>query len=596
MCISTYHFDVKSLQVAIDSVDLSKADRQTCGEYALLFGQSLRESDNAPISFLAVVCGWDFEPDEMQNPYKTPAYMDGLNDFSLKSTTDEQTAAVAEVVTGISDPELKARLSDFVWIKTKQHEYGRIAAKSYFDSAKTLIDAEDVHGETVRLYRAIDLAKMLGKNDTLFSEIVEGITSIVKQDGISDCSLASCLDALLRARVSEKSELLRDVARQRAITLSQTSKNQIWLRRYWEFVVSFSFIAKDKDSERQASIEIAHSFEDEALDSPLHVVKARNYELALHQYRKISGTEKEKSKIHQKLLEAQEKIREEMIAIDTHSEDISEIVNNSRKRVIGKEKLVALSELVFASVLQSKAKIQAEAESLIKQYPLQNLFSSIKFSSTWKTAATSSGVGFNDDIAEETLFAKMCEHYKFNIALAVSGSITPMRQEILLSHSVTLDDLFPFVAYSPSVPSGRGTFFMVGLNHGLQGCFVEALHVLIPQLEHMFRVVLSQNGVITSSIDDAGIQKEFDLNRLLRMKETEKLIGEDLCFVLRCIFTERWGYNLRNEMSHGMLDSSAFFSDVAEYAWWIIMRIVCGPIAESVLEQADPTDESESQT
>ena len=114
--------------------------------------------------------------------------------------------------------------------------------------------------------------------------------------------------------------------------------------------------------------------------------------------------------------------------------------------------------------------------------------------------------------------------------------------------------------------------------------------MLIPQVEELLRCLLGTNGVRTSNLNDLGIQEEFDLNRLLRMKETESILGEDLCFCLRVLLIERHGANLRNEMAHGMLSSSAFFRDDAIFAWWLVLRMVCGPVAESITAATHSAD------
>src|ERR1700730_5973236 len=108
---------------------------------------------------------------------------------------------------------------------------------------------------------------------------------------------------------------------------------------------------------------------------------------------------------------------------------------------------------------------------------------------------------------------------------------------------------------------------------------------------HPGRCHLNAKGVVTSSINGDGIQQEFDLNRLLYMPEVDSLLGEDLCFALRVVMTERYGYNMRNEMAHGMLMPGFFFSEPAVYAWWLVFRIVAGPIADAILTQGEKPQE-----
>lgn len=128
--------------------------------------------------------------------------------------------------------------------------------------------------------------------------------------------------------------------------------------------------------------------------------------------------------------------------------------------------------------------------------------------------------------------------------------------------------------------------FVVGLHAGVHGGFIEAIHVLILQVENAIRCLLLESGSLSSSVRDNGIQQEVESNRTLKLPETESLLGEDLTFAMRVLFTERFGYNLRNEMAHGMLEPGVAFADVAIFAWWLILRVVGEPAAHSLIADA----------
>lgn len=250
---------------------------------------------------------------------------------------------------------------------------------------------------------------------------------------------------------------------------------------------------------------------------------------------------------------------------------------------------------------QTRADVQRQVEKNMKHYPLQHLFASTQLGSTGKVAANApSGMPHGGQIDDERLFAEMCRHYKYFISVVVNGTIEPMRHELLRSHIVTIDDVSHLLRHSPHVPHGREAFWVIGIHAGIHGRFIESLHVLVPQVENLIRELFNANGLISSSFDDTGIQHEYDLNRLLRSADAEKLLGEDLCFVLRVIFVERFGYNLRNELAHGMLSPGALFGDAAIYGWWLLFRLIVGPVAEIILADSStrtptPTDPSDGQ-
>jgi len=48
-------------------------------------------------------------------------------------------------------------------------------------------------------------------------------------------------------------------------------------------------------------------------------------------------------------------------------------------------------------------------------------------------------------------------------------------------------------------------------------------------------------------------------------------------------------------MAHGMLMPSFFLSESAVYAWWLVFRIVAGPIAHVIQVQAEKPTEGDSE-
>lgn len=555
----------------------------------MLFGRLEQPLSSGDASrFLAVICGYRLRPDDLDSPFEAAMGKASDAHFGWKQITEDQLEGLAEIATEITDHELRARCADLVWLKKRNHAFGRMAAIAYIDSAEKLIASQNTLGEKERLFRGFDLAAQIDRKGPLLSDLVGRISAIVQSEELINCSLATCLDALLRSRIAD-GPLLHGIASRQARRIAANGPNPLWERRFWEIAARFASQAHSSNGEREAMIEIAKTFEAEADNVSLHALKAHFLEYALHQYRKISGTETDRSRVHSQLLEAQSKIRDEMIPIADESVDISQIVDASVKRMRGKDVVRGLAELVIASRWLNVDHVRQQAIDSIKSYPLQNLFSNVKFSSTWKAAAKAPGAGFDaNDLSEEQLFPKMCEQYKYFIPITVSGSVEPMRNELLLAHNVMLEDVASFLRYSPFVPIGREVLFVIGIHAGLHGRFVEALHVLLPQLENLLRCLHQQDGTATSTLNQYGIQEDYDLNRLLRMAESENLLGKDLCFVLRVVFTERWGYNLRNELAHGMLSTTAFFTEVAVYAWWLIFRIVCGPAANAIIQVDEP--------
>lgn len=143
------------------------------------------------------------------------------------------------------------------------------------------------------------------------------------------------------------------------------------------------------------------------------------------------------------------------------------------------------------------------------------------------------------------------------------------------------------------MPPGREEIFAKGLCAGMHGDFVTALHLLIPQLENSLRQVLKERGENTIVVNRKGFDEERDLDDLLRLAKTKELFGEDLCFSLRALLLHRFGPNLRNLLSHGLLDPAAASSAQGIYVWWLTLQLCYAPLLAEAAATA-PKEEHES--
>lgn len=338
---------------------------------------------------------------------------------------------------------------------------------------------------------------------------------------------------------------------------------------------------------------LAKSYEAEADASSMANLKLRPLKLAIQTLRRGPGNAEEKKRLHRKLIKAQENLPSEFSPMDVGSIDLTENVAIVRKRLKGQDKVCSLAHLVLASQIQDVERWRENAKRSIHDYPLQNIFAVEKFGSTYKTATSIPPTGMADEIPEERLIYSMLTEYNCLMGIVCHGTIQPMLQEINYGHYVTMVDIMSFASHSPYIPIGRHEFFCRGFLAGLQGQFVEALHVLVPQVEHLIRVLLSERGTVVSGVDKDGHEREFDLNKLLEMPETTELLTDDVATSLKLLFVHQAGPNLRNEICHGMLHAGHLYTTTAVYGWWLIIWLAFHPAAEAILKAAEETHPEE---
>jgi hypothetical protein len=271
--------------------------------------------------------------------------------------------------------------------------------------------------------------------------------------------------------------------------------------------------------------------------------------------------------------------------------DVSAAAAAARTKVEGKPLSEALFALATITGPPSKAKLEADTREAMKSF-LQYLFPLAVIGPNGTVVAGRAGVDPTEDPDRDPLVAEMVREAQVYYCVAALGSIETARRVILAQQDVR-EHHFAQIAYASSfVPPGREHFFARGLHAGMQGDFVTALHLLVPQLENSFRVILKQHGENTIKINRAGFDEEKDLDDFLRLPKVLELFGEDCCFSLRALLFHRLGPNLRNRLAHGLLEPEDAAAPQSIYVWWLTLLLCCAPILAALRADSAPTGEN----
>jgi hypothetical protein len=586
MNVHDIHLTEPALAEAIAENVHGNAGHRHCDDYIVPFGKRAEAlvTENKPeladaFRFLGAVTSLHLKPDDQYKPFVPFLVTPAASSPGIDDLTDEQVAVVAQVAGMVDDPELRARLADLVWIREKDYRLAQVAVVAYTNSAKEILAGPLGSWAIERFERALQIVAMLGRQQPLFEQtaaVVEGIAS----DGNEKAyTVARCLDLLLKFGIGNP-QTLAQIAETRA-TGDESRNKPLWQRRFWDLVAKFYDRAKQADDAKRARIEVAKTFEAEAEEAlrrnspPSHLVATTFLENAIQAYRRVPGTEADRDRVHRQLLDCQKKAVNEIRTTTAGTIDLSDIAHQSMDLVRGKPLSEALRTLALSVAIPSKAQLRADAEETIGRSPLVFLFPTNKLSRSGKVvakqAATSSST--SDEDKESLILDQMFWNAFNQRQVVVVGQIEPMRQQVLAEHHVRYDDFLPLVAYNRFVPPGRELFFVRGLHDGLHGNLVGALHILVPQLENSIRCLLTDLGVVTSSLDADGIQKEHDINMMLYEPRLAEVFTEDIIFTLRGLLVERAAANFRNQLAHGMLEYGAFFGETALYIWWLVLHL-----------------------
>ena len=562
---------------------------------------------------LADACSMMLVPSSPNEPFKPFAVFHDRRSVIPDDLLDSDIAFFAEIVDEIDDPWLKARLSDLVWLKGKPRNPA--FALNAIDAYRCLpLDTDTwLRGGQECWSRAISLARMLGRGagdrlNQMEETIMAAFDAANRDDGFLGLWLADLLksNGLGRTHGNDVASKLEALARQ-----FDGEGDLHRAREYFSAAAEWFRAVPDQSKAAEMTVAVAEGWVKEAVartasESPSHMVATSFYENAIQTYRTVPRAERSTHRVDERIAEIRARLNDsgeralgEMGLIQTPGVDITQLIENARKSVTGKSAQHAL--LAFANLHRgaNTEELRDNALERMRQHPLQSLFAATVMSRDGRVIAKQPAMSLGSELTaddEIAIRAEMIRNYGILVSIVVQGDIWPALEVLLLEHRLREVDFIALARNSPIVPKDRAGLFGKALFAGYERDFVTALHLLIPQIEHLVRVHLKQAGAKTTNIDKDGIQNENGMSTLLELPEAEQVFGKDLTFELNSLFCDAFGPNLRNELAHGLLDEDGCNSPFAIYAWWLAFRLTFNTWWNSANPAAGQQEVNDGQT
>ncbi len=529
------------------------------------------------------------KPKSVNEPFAPMTVFGDRRSAIASDFSPDDIAMFAAITAEVGDHLVRARLSDLVWLcgNPRDANFARIAIDAYRAvplTAETWTrDARDCWERAI----ALCLQLRAGAGPRL-EEIETTLLSIfdtnIGSGGFFSLSVSRLLfeNNLGQDRGRETADRLADRGNELAEKSSYEARGYLEAAALW-----YGRIA-EKELQADMTCAVAETWAKEAesrvsADQPSNMVAASFYENAIQTLRRVPRSLRAVRAVDQRLTELYALLEHtgkaslgEMGVVSSGPIDISELVEAAQASVRGKDLLGALLALCNVHRGARRSKLKEFAEKMLQEHPLQALFASTHLSRDGRVVAKRPGFGFGSVDSEEyrvTLWAEMVKHYSMEIGLIAQGQLLPALDTLLLEHRVREADLEYMVRNSPIVPAGRASLIAKGLFAGFERDLVSALHLLVPQVEHLVRWHLKAAGVKTTTLSLDGIETENGLSTLVDLPEVSSIFGEDLAFELKALFCDAFGPNLRNEVAHGLLDATNCQTAQTFYAWWLVLRI-----------------------
>lgn len=550
---------------------------------------------------LSDICSLMLNPKNLKNPYSPYMVMaDGSRSTTVEDFTDNDIVFFENIVEHCTDNMLQARIADILWLlkKKKNIKHLEIAVENYM---KLSIDNDSFTMETKDcMERAIRLVILARRP---IHEIQEFLLKIFFESKFEDnyqCLNINELLFIAKINIEENLEVLEKLE-----NYAEESENKVgfWkAREYYQATRDWYKKIDNSENVNRLTVKIAENFVNEAnhrKDS--NMAAAKFYENAIQEYRLIPvqdrleyNAEDRIHKIYQQMALSNQLVKGEMQKVTTDPVNISELVTTAIAEIEDKSMDEALLNFVDITYTSNFDKLRESSEKRLKSSLFSRLFGATYYSGDNRVIAkTNGGLDTSGEDYELQLEAQIQREYSIDMELGVKGSIYPAYEQFLLEHTMTKKYIQTICLNSSIVPRDRALIWAEGLYFGFEENFLVATHLLIPQVEHLIRVILKQNDIKTSVLEPTGIEMEKGLSTLIEEPKLEELLEKNIVTEMKFLLTKAIGYNLRNNVAHGLSSQNVFLSVQAVYLWWFILRLVVrnSPLREIVEKHQSEKEE-----
>jgi hypothetical protein len=454
-------------------------------------------------------------------------------------------------------PIFKARYSNLVWdfsekITGEKPHYS--IAQIYIDSIIEIAE-KDLHKYSVdvikKLERALSLALSINDKERI-NRLIETIISYEKKIGEDDKPglWGFSYEFLIK---NKKVPISDDKKRAILIDLEKRFDRLLKGNNHWAaqraallLVDYYSKIGK-KEKVKEILLKYGELVQRQAEKASPLVASAWLEEL-YHLYLQY-GMKNEADKISNKIRElgrkAKDELKEIKIPIETPKNELEKYIN-----WLTDGDLKTVLQKIAVNYIPKKDEVIKQLQDLSKSAPISFLFTHKIIDTEGRPVAT---VGTLEEDIDGHIVLQISQNMQIS-----SIFLRETLNTLIDKFKLTTEKIIDYLYESPIFDERKKEFLIKGIEAYLKGDYVISLHILIPQIEAIIRNLSEKVGVPILKHSRTGGFFYRTLDELLREKGIIKVLSEDMCLYFRILLTDPRGWNLRNEVCHGISRTERF--------------------------------------
>lgn len=558
----------------VDAKKLNKAywsgDKNTSDEISKADNERLEQE--SLLLLLEDMLDITFNFDERKYVPKMSGVRDGefCRTFLPEDITPEQAEILFRNLEKIESFYIKAKVADVLFESKKISDkdnltVAEMAIEAYFNSANYILynmvgfqRPFDIASN--QLGRAAALMLSLKRNENLFDKLMEFFKreEFFKED--KDCILITSLgEIILGIKDLPKDKI--NLALEEYVKIFKILNPEDFLvlnkESIWDIGIRLSKKAKNLDYERffkkqkgDAHCSAAERFQCDSYNRADHI---KNAILA------YKGVPEMKGKIEELSRELQEnkgQIQNALASCEFGRLNLEPMRQLFEKELSGLKFEECLSKLVNLCI----DGLYKNYYCIIKpepKYPLISFFKA-EYSNSGRSV-------YNAKPGECVVFFKLDVLFT-TIALLIKNGLMIINKE----HSFSHDTLLEFVKNSSFIPHKHKIIFAKGLNYFLHDQMLEALVLLVPQIENCLRHVLRSLTIVNSDLTE---KNKIKIPELLNSCVENQILNEELKFYLENAICHEKD-SLRYDIAHGEADDTIGNRDSSYVACMLILFLI----------------------
>lgn len=505
----------------------------------------------------------------------------GTRSFSMEDINQEALSILKDTLDLPLPSWAYAQLGDILWLSYHKGQYGEIAVSSYLKRFYETFDAKNWTNCYSAIHRAFEIAIRQGKESNSFKQVCQTINQTLRElDGNDPLFLSLNLIQLVykHAGKEEINDYLQYANKIFSTHIDELNDNFYIVEEAFRIQESL-LKSLNRECEVPGAKEklanfyecLAHHFKENGGADVYRAIDILKKACKL--YNKSSNREK-LLYLRKQIEELQQTARNLMpsVPFELDVTKIYDTVDKLFQKLTLQEMIVQLGRI--ATIYQKDA-IRKKVLDEQKTFIFKSMFGSCITDKDNRAIEFIPPLDFqNPEADEELLYRHMVQYVTERRAIGESISLGHAWNIFKNTGTLSIEDLNFLTENNPIIPAGRTDIVKTGIYMGLAGELYAAMHILLPQTEHIFRNLVSMCGDIVTFLKEDGKEEYKPLTQLFQSEKLKECYDEDIIFTFRSIMDDKAGLNLRNLNAHGLLEPEMGSNGIALSFLCLLIKLV----------------------